>query len=78
MAGRRKKQENLTREEQLEILDKEIEECKENLKRLKEKRKEIVSQIEEEKKDKLYQAVAESGRSIEEVLEALSKQEENV
>ncbi len=78
MAGRRKKQENLTREEQLEIVDKEIEECKENLKRLKEKQKEIVSQIEEEKKDKLYQAVAESGRSIEEVLEALSKQEENV
>ena len=78
MAGRRKKQENLTREEQLEIVDKGIEECKENLKRLKEKRKEIVSQIEEEKKDKLYQAVAESGRSIEEVLEALSRQEENV
>ncbi len=78
MAGRRKKQENLTREEQLEIVDKEIEECKESLKRLKEKRKEIVSQIEEAKKDKLYQAVTESGRSIEEVLEALSRQEENV
>lgn len=78
MAGRRKKQENLTREEQLAIVDKEIEECKENLKRLKEKRKEIVGRIEEAKKDKLYQAVAESGRSIEEVLEALSRQEENV
>lgn len=78
MAGRRKKQENLTRDEQLEIVDKEIGECKESLKRLKEKRKEIVSQIEEAKKDKLYQAVTESGRSIEEVLEALSRQEENV
>ena len=78
MAGRRKKQENLTREEQLEIVDKEIEECKESLKRLKEKRKEKLSQIEEAKKDKLYQAVTESGRSIEEVLEALSRQEENV
>ena len=78
MAGRRKKQENLTREEQLEIVDKEIEECKESLKRLKEKRKEIVSQIEEAKKVKLKQAVTESGRRIEEFLKALTRQEEKV
>lgn len=75
MAGRRKKQENLTREEQLEIIENGIAESKEKLKALKEKRKEIISQIEEAQKDKLYEAVVESGRSIEEILEVLSKQE---
>lgn len=77
MAGRRKKQENLTLEEQLEVIEKEIMEYKEELKTLKEKRKVINDQIEEAQKDKLYKAVAESGRSIEEILETLSKQEEN-
>lgn len=77
MAGRRKKQENLTLEEQLEVIEKEIEEYKEELKTLKEKRKVINDQIEAAQKDKLYKAVAESGRSIEEILETLSKQEEN-
>ena len=47
MAGRRKKQENMTREEQLEIIENEIAEYKENLKALKEKRKEILSRIED-------------------------------
>ena len=75
MAGRRKKQENMTREEQLEIIENEIAEYKENLKALKEKRKEILSRIEDVQKDRLYKAVAESGRSIEEILEMLSKED---
>ena len=69
MAGRRKKQENMTREEQLEIIENEIAEYKENLKALKEKRKEILSRIEDVQKDRLYKAAMESGLSIEEILE---------
>ena len=75
MAGRRKKQENMTREEQLEIIENEIAEYKENLKALKEKRKEILSRIEDVQKDRLYKAAMESGLSIEEILEMLSQKE---
>lgn len=74
MAGRRKKQNNLTLEEQLEAVEKDIAECKEHMKVLKEKKKELISQIEEAQKERLYKAVAESGRSIEEILEMLSKE----
>ena len=42
---------------------------------LKEKKKELNSQIEEAQKERLYKAVAESGRSIEEILEMLSKED---
>ena len=76
MAGRRKKQENMTREEQLEIIGNEIVEYKENLKALKEKRKEILSRIEDVQKDRLYKAAMESGLSIEEILEMLSQKED--
>lgn len=74
MAGRRKKQNNLTLEEQLEAVEKDIAECKEHMKVLKEKKKELNSQIEEAQKERLYKAVAESGKSIEEILEMLSKE----
>ena len=45
------------------------------MKVLKEKKKELNSQIEEAQKERLYKAVAESGRSIEEILEMLSKED---
>lgn len=79
MARGRKKQENLTLEEQLEVLTKEITECEEHLKELKNKRKELNKQIEEKQKEEIYRAVMRSGRKIEEVLAALSadKKEEN-
>lgn len=79
MARGRKKQENLTLEEQLEVLTKEITECEEHLKELKNKRKELNKQIEEKQKEEIYRAVMRSGRNIEEVLAALSadKKEEN-
>ena len=76
MAGRRKKQENMKREEQREIIENEIAEYKENLKALKEKRKEILSRIEDVQKDRLYKAAMESGLSIEEILEMLSQKED--
>ena len=59
MARGRKKQVNLTLEEQLEAVNNEISECEEQIKALKQKRKEIDKQIKEEKKEALYQAVVE-------------------
>ena len=79
MARGRKKQKNLTLEEQLEVLTKEITEYEEHLKELKNKRKELNKQIEEKQKEEIYRAVMRSGRNIEEVLAALSadNKEEN-
>ena len=51
MAGRRKKQENLTLEQQLEAVTNEIAECEAHLKELKEKKKTLNSQIEEKLKE---------------------------
>lgn len=58
----------------MEAVEKDIAECKEHMKVLKEKKKELNSQIEEAQKERLYKAVAESGKSIEEILEMLSKE----
>ena len=74
MARGRKKQVNLTLEEQLEAVDNEILECKEQLNDLKEKRKELNEQMEGIQKEKLYRAVVESGRSVEEVIEMIYEQ----
>lgn len=74
MARGRKKQVNLTLEEQLEAVDNEILECKEQLKNLKEKRKELYEQMVGTQKEKLYRAVVESGRSVEEVIEMIYEQ----
>lgn len=75
MARGRKKQVNLTLEEQLEAVNNEIAACEEQIKELKRKRKEIDKQIKEEKKEALYQAVVESGKSIEDILSTLSGNE---
>ena len=74
MARGRKKQVNLTLEEQLEAVDNEILECKEQLKNLKEKRKELYEQMVGTQKEKLYRAVVESGRRVEEVIEMIYEQ----
>lgn len=73
MAGRRKKLENLTWEEQLEAVTKEIAECEAHLKELKEKKKSLNSQKEAHQKEELYKAVMQSGKKIEDVLAALSE-----
>jgi len=78
MARGRKKQETFTLEEQLENVTKEITECENHLKELKDRRKAIRDQIEEAQKEKLYRAVKQSGRSIDEVIAAIcDKKEEN-
>ncbi len=75
MARGRKKQVNLTLEEQLAAVNNEIAEYEEQIKALKQKRKEIDKQMKEEKKEALYQAVVESGKSIEDILSTLSGNE---
>lgn len=72
MARGRKKQVNISLEEQLEAVNNEITACEEQIKVLKQKRKEIDKMIKEEKKEALYKAVEESGKSIEDILSALS------
>ena len=73
MARGRKKQVNLTLEDQLEAVNNEIAACEEQIKELKRKRKEIDKQIKEEKKEALFKAVEESGKSIDDILSALSE-----
>ena len=73
MAGRRKKQENLTLEQQLEAETNEIAECEAHLKELKEKKKTLNSQIEEKLKEELYRKVMKSGKNLDDVLAALSE-----
>ncbi len=72
----RKKQENLTLEEQLAAVAKEIAECEEHLKELKSRRKELNNQIEDKQKDELYRAVMNSGKTIEDILAALHENSE--
>lgn len=75
MARGRKKLENITLEEQLEAVVKQIEETETNLKNLRQKRKEIEVKIKEEKKEELYKAVVASGKSVDEVLAMISEVE---
>lgn len=74
MARGWKKAENITLEEQLEAVVKQIEETKANLKNLRQKRKEIEVKIKDEKKEKLYKAVVASGKSIDEILAVISEE----
>ena len=54
-------------------MNNEIAACEEQIKELKRKRKEIDKQIKEEKKEALFKAVEESGKSIDDILSALSE-----
>lgn len=51
----------------------QIEKVETTLKELRRQKKEIEQQIEERKKEQLYKAVIESGKTIEEILEVLGK-----
>ena len=70
----RKKQETLTLEEQLQNLENQIEEAEMNLKSLK--KKDLEAKIKEEQKEKLYKAVLQSGKSVEEIIARLYGEEE--
>lgn len=74
MARGRKKRENISLKEQLEIVESQIEETEGNLKNLRQQRKEIEEKIKEEKKEELYNAVLASGKSIDEILAAITEE----
>ena len=73
MARGRKKLENITLEEQLEAVVKQIEETETKLKNLRQKRKEIEVKIKEEKKEELYKAVVASGKSMDEIIAMIAE-----
>lgn len=75
MARGRKKLENITLEEQLEAVVKQIEETETNLKNLRQKRKEIEVKIKEEKKEELYKAVVASGKSMDEIIAMIAEKQ---
>ena len=72
----RKKQETLTLDEQLQNLESQIAEAEMNLKSLKTKKKDLEAKIKEEQKEKLYKAVLQSGKSVEEIIARLYGEEE--
>ena len=70
--ARRKK--NLTIEEELMELQKEITGCEDEIKRLTDRKKELKQLIEQKQTEALYQAVLRSGKSIDEVIAFINKQ----
>ena len=72
----RRKQENLTLEGQLVAVENQISDTEAQLKDLKKRKKEFTEAIKEAKKEELYIKVIESGKSIDEILEALSSKDE--
>lgn len=61
----RKKQENVSLEERLADVTAQIERTEDTLKDLRRQRKEIEKLLEEQKKEQLYKAVVDSGKTIE-------------
>lgn len=69
--GRQKK--TLSLEEQLEKVNEELEMYTEKIKDLKKVKKELEEKLKDQKKEELYQAVIQSGKTIDEVLEAMKE-----
>lgn len=75
MAGRGRRKQNLTLEEQLGRTEEEIGQLECQLEELNAKKMEIEEKIAGQEKEALYQAAIHSGRSIEEILTMLSAEE---
>lgn len=67
MARGRRKELNLTPEEQLENIQVEIDEYTETLKTLKAKKKEILKKISDKEKEDVYRAFLDSGKSLDDL-----------
>lgn len=74
----RKKQENVSLEERLADVTAQIERAEDTLKDLRRQRKELEKLLEEQKKDQLYRAVVDSGKTIEEILEVLGRMDTDI
>ena len=68
------KKETRTLDEQLQAVIGEIATYEEKLKELRRRKKEIEQKITEDKKEALYKAVMESGKSLDEVLASLTNE----
>ena len=73
MARGRKKKVDLSYEEQLIQIEEKITKCSEEIKSLKAAKKDIEKKIKDANAEKLIAAVEESGKSIDEVINILSK-----
>ena len=73
MARGRKKKVDLSYEEQLIQIEEKITKCSEEIKSLKPAKKDIEKKIKDANAEKLIAAVEESGKSIDEVINMLSK-----
>lgn len=71
--ARRKKAEALTTTEQLEQIEKDIAAKEQELKALKVQKKELLEKRKQEDLEEIYRIVKESGKSLDEVKEMLTK-----
>ena len=72
--ARGRKKETRTLDEQLQAVIGEIATYEEKLKEMRRRKKEIEQKITEDKKEALYKAVMESGKSLDEVLASLTNE----
>ena len=72
--ARGRKKETRTLDEQLQAVIGEIATYEEKLKELRRRKKEIEQKITEDKKEALYKAVMDSGKSLDEVLASLTNE----
>lgn len=72
--ARGRKKETRTLDEQLQAVIGEIATYEEKLKELRRRKKEIEQKITEDKKEALYKAVMESGKSLDEILASLTNE----
>lgn len=79
MAGRGRKKKNVSLEDELIALTREVEECEEQIKELTNRKKELKQSIEKKQMEALYKATMESGKSFEEAISLISEnREENL
>lgn len=71
---RGRKKETRTIEEQLQAIAEEITTYEEKIKELRQKKRNIEKKIADEKKEALYKAVLDSGKSVDEVIADLTEQ----
>lgn len=64
----RKKKKDLSIEEELMELGREVTGCEDEIKRLTDRKRELQHLIEQKRMEFLYQAVVQSGKSVEEVI----------
>lgn len=67
-----RKKKNLTPEEELLELVQGVEKCEVEIKRLMDRKKELKQLIEQKQMEALYQAVLQSGKSIQEVIDLIN------